>query len=224
MTLPIPRLAGRLAVALLLVLLAAGTVLATGAARPATPAPALAEPTATASPKAETSAKPDTSPGAAKDEDAQEAKDADEAKDAQEAKDADESPSPANLQRIVDRLAAADIDTSADALAALAAKVGVGGAVRVLLFAEASGKPPADIVAMFEAGKGWGVIARELKLDLNPGIGSVMGRGNGPDTAAKAAAAAERAAAKAERSAARAAAKAARAAEHAQGRAAGSGD
>jgi hypothetical protein len=192
------RFAGRIAVAVLLVLLAAGTVVASAATRPAASPPAVAEPTAAASPKAEKSPRPETSP---------EAREADEADE-----DADASPSPANLERIVDRLADAGIVTTTDDLAALAAKVGVGGAIRVLRFAQASGKTPAEILAMFEAGMGWGVIAKELKLDINVGNGSVMGQGTGVDKAAKA-----------EAKAARAEAKAARAAERAQ-RKAGSGD
>lgn len=204
------KLAARLAVAILLVMLAAGTVFAVAASLPATAGPTLAEPAETESPKAEKSPKPERSPRPEK------APGADWAADAA---DADGAPSPANLARIVERLAAVGITTTADDLAALAATVGVGGAIRVLRFADASDKTTAEILALFESGKGWGVIARELELDIGPGIGSVMGQGRGQDTAAKAADRAARAEAKA----ARAAERAVRAAERAQ-RKAGAGD
>ena len=194
---PIQKFAGRIAVAVLLVMLAAGSVFATAATLPATAGQSLAEPAETESPEAKES--PDTD------------------------EDADGTPSAANLARIVERLHAAGITTDSGALAALAAKVGVGGAIRVLRFAAASGKTSAEILALFESGKGWGVIARELagdpKFTIGPGNGSVMGKGHGQNTAAKAADRAARAEAKA----ARAAVRAARAAERAQG-GAGSGD
>ncbi len=192
MTMPAQKLAGRIAVAVLLVMLAAGSVFAAAATLPATAGPTLNEPAETAPPKAEKSPKPEKSP------------DADKAEQAGEANDANGTPSPANLARIVERLKVAGITTTADELAALAAKVGVGGAVRVLRFAKASGKTPAQILALFESGKGWGVIARDLKLDIGPGNGSVMGQGHGHDEASKAADRAARAAAKAARIAERA--------------------
>jgi 2-oxoglutarate dehydrogenase E2 component (dihydrolipoamide succinyltransferase) len=195
-----PKLAGRVAVAVLLVLVATGTVLAAAATRTATPAPAVAEPAA-ASPAAEPSARPEKSPKPEK---------SPEAEKAEDTETPEGSPSPANLARIVERLAAAGIATTQDDLAALATKVGVGGAMRVLRLADASGTTPAEIVGMFEGGMGWGEIVRELKLDIGPGNGSVMGQGKGLDTAAKAAAKAARAEAKAARAAERAAAKAAR--------------
>jgi hypothetical protein len=199
-------LAGRLAVALLLVLLATGSVFAAAATLPAAQAPSYAEPAETESPEAK------ESPDGDEDEDADADEDADESPDVEANEAADASPSPENLARIVERLGDAGITTTADDLAALAATVGVGGAIRVLRFAEASGKTPAEILALRDAGKGWGVIARELDLAIGPGNGSVMGKGNGHDPAAKAAA-----------KAARAEAKAARAAERAE-RKAGSGD
>lgn len=216
----LPMLAGRLVVGLLLVLLAAGTVLAAAAARPSpiAPAPAeetsspLSEPTATTAPtvapatEAPTPVDPTTSPPTAAPTPVPTAaptpvparmpEPADE--DADE--DADGPPSPANLARVVAKLDARGITTTTGELAALAAKVGLGGAVRVLVFADASGRTPARILATFESGKGWGVIAREL--GLHPGIGWIMGNGRGPDRAAKAEAKAERARERAERRAA----------------------
>lgn len=212
----LPKLAGRLAVGILLVLLAAGTVLAAAAARPSpaafppaeeTAAPSAEAPTAeattdpTAEPATEAPTQPPvdaTMPPAAPPtaEPARVPEPAEEVDD----DDADDAPSPANLARIVEKLAAKGITTTADDLAALAAKVGLGGAVRVLVFADASGKTPAEILAAFDSGKGWGVIAKEL--GLHPGIGSIMGNGKGLDKAAKAAEKAAKRAERAERKAA----------------------
>lgn len=192
-------LAGRTAIALLLVLLAAGTVFGAAATlqgpagvRPAEEmaAPTPADPSA--APEATKAPRPAKAPDPDEDEE-------------------DSTPSPANLQRIVARLAERGITTTSADLGALAAKVGVGGAVRVLVFADAAGKTPAEIVALFESGKGWGVIAKEL--GLRPGIGSIMGNGHGLDKAAE----------KAERAAERAERRAQRAAERAE-RKAGTGD
>lgn len=96
----------------------------------------------------------------------------------------DAAPSDRLLARLVDRLAAAGVETDAATIAALAADYGVGGAVRVLWFADAAGKAPSDITALLDAGQGWGEIAAALNeadpsLDLRPGIGSIMGNGGG---------------------------------------------
>jgi hypothetical protein len=50
--------------------------------------------------------------------------------------------------------------------------------VRTMAFAQASGKTPAQIVAMFEAGKGWGEIDHKLNLSIGPGIGWIMSGGH----------------------------------------------
>jgi hypothetical protein len=189
------KLVGRAAVAVLLVLLAAGTVLAAAATRPATPPPALAEPSASASPATPASPKPDTSPKPEKSAKPTTAPAVEQAED----DDAGAGPSAANLARIVERLAAVGITTTADDLAALAAKVGVGGAVRVLWLAKQSGQAPSELLAKFESGTGWGVIAKDL--GLHPGLGSVMGNGKGLDKEAKAAEKAARAQERAERKA-----------------------
>ena|SRR5438876_5693771 len=83
----------------------------------------------------------------------------------------------ANLDRIVALLADAGITTTADELKALADQVGVGGAVRVLEFAKdnTGGKTSADILAMFQAGEGWGRIRKDLGLTGSSGIGRIMG-------------------------------------------------
>lgn len=105
------------------------------------------------------------------------------APEASEAPEAAESPgsppSAAEVADIVGRLKAAGITTTAAAFQSLAAKVGVGGAVRTLAFAQASGKTPAQILAMFQGGKGWGQIDHELGLSIGPGIGWIMGHGHG---------------------------------------------
>ena len=207
------KLAGRVGVAVLLVLLASGSVLAAATTLSAPQAPALLEPAdETGSPEATEPAESEspeaTEPAESESPEATEAPDVDQDEDAdgdapsRVGMEPDETaPSPSSLARIVERLAAAGIATDVEALDALAGAVGVGGAVRVLMIAEAADMTPAEIVALFDSGKGWGVIVKELALGINPGIGSVMGGGHGPDKIAKAA---ERAAAKAARAEARA--------------------
>jgi hypothetical protein len=97
---------------------------------------------------------------------------------AQGSPEANEKPSAEKVQGILERLGAAGITTTTAQFNTLADKYGVGGAVRVLAFAHAAGKTPADIAAMFDAGKGWGEIRRELGLTIGPGIGWIMGHGH----------------------------------------------
>jgi hypothetical protein len=89
--------------------------------------------------------------------------------------------STADAGLFVARLNAAGITVSASDFAAMAAKVGVGGAVRAFAFAKHSGKSAADIVAMVQGGQGWGQIAH--MLGLNPGIGWIMSGGHGKNHA-----------------------------------------
>jgi hypothetical protein len=96
---------------------------------------------------------------------------------------ADGAPSDKLLGRLVDRLADAGIDSDAETLAALAADYGVGGAVRLVTWADASGMDASELAAMFDSGLGWGAIAHQLmeddpSLDLSPGIGWVIGKGH----------------------------------------------
>src|SRR5690606_7432672 len=91
--------------------------------------------------------------------------------------DTDGPPSPQLLDRLVGKLNDAGIETNADTIAGLAADYGVGGAVRLLAWADASGRSTGELAGMFDSGLGWGEIAREL--DLHPGIGSIMGNGGG---------------------------------------------
>jgi hypothetical protein len=92
---------------------------------------------------------------------------------------ADGPPSAAKIADVVGRLTAAGIPATAAQVEELAGKAGLGGAVRVLAFAKASGKTPAEILAMFQSGKGWGQIDHELNLSIGPGIGWIMGHGHG---------------------------------------------
>jgi hypothetical protein len=97
----------------------------------------------------------------------------------------DAPPSADELAHAVERLKASGIDASTGELSALAADYGLGGAIRLLAWAEANTQniSLADLQAMRDDGQGWGQIANEL--GLNPGIGSVMGQGgeHGPENA-----------------------------------------
>jgi len=97
--------------------------------------------------------------------------------DASEAPDA--PPSAAELARAVDRLQAQGVSTDVNQLSALAAKYGLGGAVRLMGWTKISGKTLAELSAMRDAGKGWGQIAHEL--GVSPGIGWIMGNGHAGD-------------------------------------------
>ena len=113
--------------------------------------------------------------------------------DRSEAEDQGAPPSADEVARVVDRLADAGVDTDDDTVAALAADHGLGGAVRLLAWADASGLSVDEIAAMREGSgdegpMGWGRIARELNaanpdLHLRPGIGQIMGGGHGRDDA-----------------------------------------
>jgi hypothetical protein len=89
---------------------------------------------------------------------------------------------PADLAHAADRLAANGIEADGSQLAALAERYGVGGAVRVLAWADQTGRSVDEIAALRDGdgetpGLGWGRIAKEL--EVHPGIGSIMGTGNG---------------------------------------------
>jgi len=166
----------RVVAALAVLALAAGTALASG------PSPSPGE-SASASPSgglASAEASAALNPQSLAPSKAPEASEAPEASKAPEAAETPESPpSAAEAADIVGRLKTAGITTTAAAFQSLAAKVGVGGAVRALAFAKASGKTSAQILAMFQGGKGWGQIDHELGLSIGPGIGWIMGGGHG---------------------------------------------
>jgi hypothetical protein len=86
-------------------------------------------------------------------------------------------PSAEDVAHAAERLQAHGIDAGTDLVADLAARYGVGGAVRVLAWADATGMTTDEIAALRDAGDGWGRIAHEL--GVSPGIGSIMGNAGG---------------------------------------------
>jgi hypothetical protein len=182
------------AVAVVALVLLAGTVLAAdpSASPSASPeASAAGSTTTSTSPDESAAASAEASTAPARSEEpkssepaeASEAPEASEPPESPEAAEAPETqdgpPSADEIARVVGRLQDAGIPATAAQVGDLAGKVGVGGAVRVLAFAQASGKTPAQILALFEAGKGWGQMAHELNLSIGPGIGWIMGNGHG---------------------------------------------
>lgn len=98
--------------------------------------------------------------------------------------DEDESPPTAEeLAHAADRLEAAGLGVDDALLTELASSYGVGGAVRLVAWADATGEEIATLRAMRDgdgsegSGMGWGQMAREL--DVHPGIGAIMGNGGG---------------------------------------------
>ena len=95
----------------------------------------------------------------------------------------DAAPSAEALAHAQERLEASGVTVDEAQLADLAGRYGLGGAVRVVAWAEESGTSAADITAMRdgdgtpESVIGWGQIAKEL--GVHPGIGSIMGNGGG---------------------------------------------
>jgi hypothetical protein len=92
---------------------------------------------------------------------------------------AEASPTAAQLARVLDDLTIAGVPATADELQKLADEVGLGNAVRIFAFANASGKTTDEILAMFQGGEGWGQIAKDLGLTIGPGIGGIMNGGHG---------------------------------------------
>ena len=82
-----------------------------------------------------------------------------------------------DLAHAVDRLEAAGIEATSDQLQSLSADYGLGGAVRLLAWADATGMSLAELRALRDDGAGWGQIAHDL--GVSPGIGSIMGQGGG---------------------------------------------
>ncbi|MEX0709767.1 MAG: hypothetical protein WD116_01025 [Chloroflexota bacterium] len=85
-------------------------------------------------------------------------------------------PTDAKLKLVVERLEVLEITAEVGQLKTLAATYGLGGAVRLLAWADSTGKTVAELTAMRDAGRGWGDIAHEL--GTSPGIGWIMGNGN----------------------------------------------
>jgi hypothetical protein len=82
----------------------------------------------------------------------------------------------ADAAHFADRLHAAGITATGAAFQALATKYGAGGAVRLMVWAKATGKSTADIAKMRDGGMGWGQIAHALHQ--SPAIGMIMGGGS----------------------------------------------
>lgn len=85
-----------------------------------------------------------------------------------------------NAERVVELLDDAGVTTDTAELDEFADEFGLGGAVRILWWAEAAGVDPSEIAAMRDEGMGWGQIRKALAeehedFDLGPGIGPVMG-------------------------------------------------
>ena len=102
----------------------------------------------------------------------------------QQAADGDEDEGPPTADAVAharERLAASGFEVSDDVLTELATHYGVGGAVRIVSWAEADPVRIDDVRAMRDgdgtegSGMGWGKIAKEL--GVHPGIGSIMGKG-----------------------------------------------
>jgi hypothetical protein len=91
----------------------------------------------------------------------------------------DAPPTADELAHAVDRLAASGIDATAEELSALAADYGLGGAIRLLAWADATGMSVDELRALRDDGAGWGQMAKDLPGDVNPGIGTIMGNGGG---------------------------------------------
>jgi hypothetical protein len=99
------------------------------------------------------------------------------ADEAEEAADADA------VTRAIDRLAEHEIEVGDQAaFEELAARYGLGGAVRLYAWADETGMT-VDELALMRDGDGtpvgWGRLAKDL--GVHPGIGSIMGNGRGPD-------------------------------------------
>ena len=100
-----------------------------------------------------------------------------------EAREADDEDPPTadDIAHASDRLAAHGLEISDETLTELAAKYGVGGAVRIVSWSQADPDRMADLRAMRDgdgsegSGMGWGQIAKEL--GVHPGLGSIMGQG-----------------------------------------------
>ena len=88
-----------------------------------------------------------------------------------------ESPTGDVIALVVAKFALAGITTTPAEVTELAAEYGLGGAVRIITWANDSGKTVAEIVALREAGKGWGQIGKDL--GLSPGNGSIMNGDHG---------------------------------------------
>jgi hypothetical protein len=172
----------RVAAVLAALLLITGTVIAADPSPSTRGGTAANSPDASASPSIATSGPAATngsSPATGSPEQVEPSESPEASEEPEGPETAEAPPTDAEIADFVGRLKAAGITTTAAVFKALAAKVGVGGAVRTLAFAQASGKTPAQILAMFDGGMGWGRIGHELGLKIGPGIGWIMRGGHG---------------------------------------------
>jgi hypothetical protein len=93
------------------------------------------------------------------------------------------APDASGVAHAADRLSAHGLSVDEAQLAALAGRYGLGGAVRLVAWADETGMTVDEIAAMRDgdgtdgSAMGWGQIAHEL--GVHPGIGSIMGNGGG---------------------------------------------
>lgn len=97
---------------------------------------------------------------------------------------ADEGPPDAGgIAHALDRLSANGITADEAQLTDLATRYGLGGAVRLVAWADETGMTVDELAAMRdgdgtpEGGMGWGRMAHEL--GVHPGLGAIMGNGSG---------------------------------------------
>ncbi len=100
--------------------------------------------------------------------------------------EADAPPTADELAHAAARLQANEIPFTDPQLSDLATRYGLGGAVRLLAWAQAEAMDVEAIATMRDGtdtspGMGWGKIAKEL--GQHPGIGSIMGSGHGRENA-----------------------------------------
>lgn len=106
-----------------------------------------------------------------------------------QADEADEAADGDAITRAVDRLAENDIDVGdTAAFEELAGRYGLGGAVRLHAWADATGMTVDELATLRDSGgpdgapMGWGRLAKDLRdqgFDVRPGVGSIMGGGRG---------------------------------------------
>jgi len=97
--------------------------------------------------------------------------------------DPEVAPTADELERVVQRLERAGVTTDTDTVAQLASEHGLGGAVRLLWWSTIKPEISVEEIVAMRTGDadtapmGWGRIAKEL--GVHPGIGRVMGGGQG---------------------------------------------
>lgn len=105
------------------------------------------------------------------------------------ADEADEAAEAGAITHAIDRLAENQIEVGDEAaFEELAGRYGLGGAVRLHAWADATGMSVDELATMRDTGgpdgapMGWGRLAKDLRdqgFDVRPGVGSIMGGGRG---------------------------------------------